>query len=98
MVELDEPDDADTPSTLLATVSSGEIVNSTLSRVEANGVWRLVLDIEIHRARPVELKAYLSWAGRDAHRNLAVSVEARRCMKQAEFLACRRGMACPMRR
>lgn len=49
---------------VLSTVSGGVLRNSTLSRVDANGVWRLVLDVETDGVSPLELKAYLVAMGR----------------------------------
>lgn len=57
MTEEDELD-------VLATTSAGTIVSSVLSRVEANGVWRLVLDVETDGTVPLELKAYVVGLGR----------------------------------
>jgi glucans biosynthesis protein len=54
----------ETPIDVLATAAGGAVVNSVLSRVEANGVWRLVLDIETTGTAPLELKAYLVGLGR----------------------------------
>ena len=53
-----------TPIDVLATVSGGVIRNSVLSRVDANGVWRLVLDVETDGVAPLELKAYLVGLGK----------------------------------
>lgn len=55
---------ASTPIDILATVGGGTIVNSVLSRVEANGVWRLVIDVRADGAYAMELKAYLVGLGR----------------------------------
>lgn len=55
---------ADTPLDVLSTVSGGVVRNSTLSRVDANGVWRLVLDVETDGVSPLELKAYVVGLGR----------------------------------
>lgn len=49
---------------VLSTVSGGVLRNFTLSRVDANGAWRLVLDVEIDGTVPLELKAYLVAMGR----------------------------------
>ncbi|MDB5622709.1 MAG: glucan biosynthesis protein [Devosia sp.] len=49
---------------ILATVSSGVVRHSTLSKVAANGVWRLVLDIEADGLEPMEIKAYVVGGGR----------------------------------
>ncbi|MET3925049.1 glucan biosynthesis protein G [Devosia sp. 2618] len=53
-----------TPLDVLSNVSGGIIRTSTLSRVEANGAWRLVLDVETDGKSPLELKAYLIGVGR----------------------------------
>jgi glucans biosynthesis protein len=54
----------ETPIDVLATATGGAVVSSVLSRVEANGAWRLVLDIETDDSAPLELKAYLVGLGR----------------------------------
>ena len=62
VLETWEPE---SPPDVLATVSSGTIKTSTVSRVEANGVWRLVLDVEAGpEGTPMELKAYLVGGGK----------------------------------
>lgn len=61
---------AGTPIDVLATVGGGRIVNSVLSRVDANGVWRLVLDVETDGAYAMELKAYLVGLGRKLTKTL----------------------------
>lgn len=43
--------------------NNAEIVHSSLSRVEANGVWRLVVDLKPGGSAPVELSASLSHEG-----------------------------------
>ena len=53
-----------TPLDVLSTVGGGVLRNSTLSRVDANGVWRLVLDVETDGVSALELKAYLVARGR----------------------------------
>ncbi|KKB85816.1 hypothetical protein VW29_05875 [Devosia limi DSM 17137] len=53
-----------TPLDILANVSGGLLRNSTLSRNEANGVWRLVLDVEHDGTTTIEMKAYLIGLGR----------------------------------
>lgn len=53
-----------TPPDALANISGGTIRNSVLSRIEANGVWRLVIDAETDGTSPLELKAYLVGAGK----------------------------------
>lgn len=55
---------AGTPIDVLATVGGGVMRNSVLSRVEANGVWRLVMDVEAEQGATLELKAYLVGMGR----------------------------------
>ena len=54
----------DTRLDVLATVSSGVVRHSTLSKVPANGIWRLVLDIEADGLDPMEIKAYVVGSGR----------------------------------
>ena len=44
-------------------VSNGEIVHSTVSRVDANGAWRLVIDLKAKGKGPVEMKAHLNRDG-----------------------------------
>ncbi|MGB3338377.1 MAG: glucan biosynthesis protein G [Devosia sp.] len=61
--ELDALPDG-TPLDVLATVGGGVLRGSVLSRVDANGVWRLVLDVETDGASPLELKAYLVGLGK----------------------------------
>ncbi|MBP9184660.1 MAG: glucan biosynthesis protein G [Fuscovulum sp.] len=48
----------------VATVQGGEIVVQTLSRVEATGVWRLVLDVRPEAGATVELGAHVAGYGR----------------------------------
>ena len=55
---------AGTQIDVLSNVGGGVLRNSTLSRVDANGVWRLVLDVETDGVSPLELKAYLVGMGR----------------------------------
>ena len=45
------------------TVRNAEIRHSTLSRIDANGMWRLVIDIASVREAPVELSAFLTMDG-----------------------------------
>ncbi len=40
-----------------AEASAGKITTTTLSKVDDNGVWRLVLDVEIEGEPLIELKA-----------------------------------------
>ena len=61
---LDGWDPAATPPDVLATVVNGTVETSTLSQVPANGVWRLVLDVEAGAPGPIELKAYLVGGGK----------------------------------
>ena len=49
---------------VVATVSAGEIVSTAFSKIAANGVWRLALDVMIEDAAPVELKANVVSSGR----------------------------------
>ena len=42
------------------TVRNAEVRHSTLSRLEANGMWRLVIDVDSTGDQPVELSAYLT--------------------------------------
>jgi glucans biosynthesis protein len=51
--------EADAPIDVLATAAGGIVVSSVLSRIDANGVWRLVLDIAAEDTAPLEIKAYL---------------------------------------
>lgn len=53
-----------TPPDVLATVSGGTVTSSVLSRIEANGLWRLVLDVDTDGTAPLELKAYLVGLGK----------------------------------
>ena len=53
-----------TPIDVLATVSGGVMRNAVLSRIEANGMWRLVLDVEVDAGATLELKAYLVGLGK----------------------------------
>lgn len=48
----------------VAEAAGGTITSSVLSRVDANGVWRLVLDVETGQSSNVELKAYVMGLGR----------------------------------
>jgi glucans biosynthesis protein len=55
----------ETPPDVLANVSSGIIRTSTVSKVAANGVWRLVLDVEAGaEGAAMEIKAYLVGGGK----------------------------------
>lgn len=55
---------ADADIEVVANVEGGTIVMSTLTRVEANGVWRVVLDVEPSGSGAVELNAHLVGLGR----------------------------------
>jgi len=55
---------AGTPIDVLATVGGGTLRTSVLSRIDANGVWRLVLDVEADPGATLELKAYLVGLGK----------------------------------
>lgn len=48
----------------VAELAGGTITSSVLSRVDANGVWRLVLDVQTDNAANIELKAYVMGLGR----------------------------------
>jgi glucans biosynthesis protein len=56
--------DPNRPFDVVASATGGNVVSSILSRVDANGVWRLVLDVIIESEAPVELKAYLVGGGK----------------------------------
>lgn len=56
--------DPNRPFDVVASATGGNVVSSILSRVDANGVWRLVLDVIIESETPVELKAYLVGGGK----------------------------------
>lgn len=53
----------DTQFEVEATASAGEIVASTFSRIEANGLWRLVLDVETQDQSLIELRASIGAGG-----------------------------------
>ncbi len=55
---------AGTPIDVLATVGGGVVRSSVLSRIDANDVWRLVLDVEADPGATLELKAYLVGMGK----------------------------------
>jgi len=61
---LDQIVDPNRPFDVVASATGGRVVSSTIQRVEANGVWRLVLDVMIENETPVELKAYLVGGGK----------------------------------
>ena len=46
-----------------ATASAGEIIGSTFSQIEANGLWRLVLDVETQGQSIIELRASIGSGG-----------------------------------
>lgn len=56
--------DAAHPPEVVASISGGVLKVSTVSRIEANGAWRTVLDVEVHGNELVELKAFLVSEGR----------------------------------
>jgi len=56
--------DSQTPPDALTNVSGGVIRGAVLSRIDANGVWRLVIDAETDGTSPLELKAYLVGGGK----------------------------------
>lgn len=53
-----------TPPDVVATVSGGVAQHTALSRIDANGAWRLVFDVETDGTAPLELRAYLVGTGR----------------------------------
>lgn len=55
---------AGTPPDVVATVSGGVAQHTVLSRIDANGAWRLVFDVETDGTAPLELRAYLVGSGR----------------------------------
>lgn len=55
---------AETPPDVVATVSGGVAQHTALSRIDANGAWRLVFDVETDGTAPLELRAYLVGSGR----------------------------------
>jgi periplasmic glucans biosynthesis protein len=56
--------EAGTQLDVAAGVSGANLVFSTVSRIDANGLWRLVLDVEVTGTEPVELRAYLAGLNR----------------------------------
>jgi periplasmic glucans biosynthesis protein len=61
---LDAMADPTRPFDIVATAVGGSLVSSAVSKVEANGVWRVALDVMIESDAPVELKAYLVGGGK----------------------------------
>jgi glucans biosynthesis protein len=55
--------DEETKLEIVANVTGGQLKFSTVSKVAANGVWRLVLDVETAETGPLELTAYVTGAG-----------------------------------
>lgn len=55
---------AETPPDVVATVAGGVAQHTALSRIDANGAWRLVFDVETDGTTPLELRAYLVGLGR----------------------------------
>ncbi|MGV3490826.1 MAG: glucan biosynthesis protein [Devosia sp.] len=55
---------ADAALDVVATASSGEIVSTAFSRIDANGAWRLALDVLTDDAPTVELTANVVSSGR----------------------------------
>lgn len=49
---------------IVADVSGGTLKFSTISRIEANGLWRLVLDVEVNGTDLLELRAHVAGLGR----------------------------------
>ncbi len=58
------PADAGDKIEVVSNAGKGKIVTQTLSKVEQDGVWRLVLDVSADGTSPVELSAHLSGYGR----------------------------------
>jgi len=56
--------DEKTPPDIVADIVGGTLKVSTVSRITDDGIWRLVLDVEITGTEPVELKAFLTRQGR----------------------------------
>jgi glucans biosynthesis protein len=56
--------DAEAQLDIVASVSGGQLMVSTLSKIDANNVWRLVLDVETNGPGPLELKAYILGLGK----------------------------------
>lgn len=61
---LDAAVDPNRAFDVVAAATGGRVVSSTLAKVEANGVWRLVLDVMVESEAPVELRAYLVGGGK----------------------------------
>ncbi|RYH00353.1 MAG: glucan biosynthesis protein D, partial [Alphaproteobacteria bacterium] len=55
--------ESDAPLEVKAEASAGRITSTTLSKVAANDVWRLVLDVETDGQALIELKASVSANG-----------------------------------
>jgi glucans biosynthesis protein len=55
---------AETPPDVVATVAGGVAQHTAISRIDANGAWRLVFDVETDGNVPLELRAYLVGSGR----------------------------------
>jgi len=49
---------------VVATASSGDIVSTAFSRIEANGAWRLAIDLMLADEATVELSAHVASSGR----------------------------------
>jgi periplasmic glucans biosynthesis protein len=61
--ELDDWD-PNVPLDVIANVGGGTLRNAALSRIDANGAWRAVLDVETQEGAIVELSAHLAGLGR----------------------------------
>jgi glucans biosynthesis protein len=55
--------DEKTPPDIVADIVGGTLKVSTVSRITDDGIWRLVLDVEVTGKEPVELKAFLPGRG-----------------------------------
>lgn len=53
----------------VVTIAGGEIVVQTLSKIDANGVWRLVVDVRPNAGATVELVAHVAGYGRKLTEN-----------------------------
>jgi glucans biosynthesis protein len=56
--------DEKTPPDIVTQISGGTLKVSAISRITDDGIWRLVLDVEITGTDPVELIAFLTRQGR----------------------------------
>ncbi|NUB43323.1 glucan biosynthesis protein [Fertoebacter nigrum] len=59
-----DPDDTDPPVKAITNVQNGEIVVTTLQKLDGLDIWRLVLDVKAAEGATVELGAHLAGYGR----------------------------------